>query len=67
MKSLKARFDRIAEKHPICPTIICFNAATQGQGFSKKTLYYWFNKLVDPDDYDQDEKKQLIEFAKNNK
>jgi len=67
MKSLRRRFERIQSKHPEWSSIICFNAATRGQGFSKKTMYRWFNKLVDPDDYAPDEKKQLVLFAKNNK
>ncbi len=61
MKSLERRFKIRAENDPHHYSIVHFNGAVLGQNFSRKIILYWFNKLVDPDDYDKKDKKALIE------
>lgn len=37
-----------------------FAQAISGQGFSENNLSRWFNKLVEKDDYDKKDRKQII-------
>lgn len=37
-----------------------FAAAIKNRRFSKKSLDFWFNKLVEIDDYDKGEKKEVL-------
>ncbi len=65
MKSIQRRFDNIQEKHPYWSSIICFNEAIKEQSFSKKNIYYWFLQLVDKDDYQESDKKDILSFLLN--
>jgi hypothetical protein len=48
------------KKNPFHSTIINFGRAVRGQNFASKVIAYWFNKLVDPDDYSRKDKKELM-------
>jgi len=60
MKSLERRFRNIADRHYSWSTYTCFAAAVKGQNFTHPIILYWFNKLVDKDDYDHKDKKELM-------
>ncbi len=60
MKSLERRFKGIVARHPFWSTYISFAEAVKGQNFNRKSIQYWFNKLVEKDDYSLVDKKQLI-------
>lgn len=60
MKSLNRRFKNIQEKNPYWSSLICFMEAIRGQRFSKDTLYRYFNKLVDKDDYQKEQRKDIL-------
>lgn len=62
MKSLEARFREIEIKNPLWSTFVVFVAAVNGQNFAPKVISKWFNKLVDKDDYNQEEKKALMRW-----
>ncbi len=62
MKSIQRRFSNVQEKNPYWSSIICFNEAIKEQGFSQKNIYYWFLRLVDKDDYDKSDKKEILCF-----
>ena len=61
MRSLKRRFNKISKLNPKWSTYICFEEAVKKQNFSRRIIYYWFNKLVEQDDYDPTQKKKIIE------
>ena len=61
MKSLKRRFQKISDKNPMWSTYICFAETIKKQNFTRKSILYWFNKLVEKDDYDKKNKKELID------
>lgn len=63
MRSIYARFQQNQEKFPFLSTFVNFGKAVKGQHFSKQVLCRWFNKLVDKDDYDKDDKKRLLEHV----
>ena len=62
MRSIERRFRQIEKENPFLSTLLCFNRAVGGQGFSKDRIARLFNKLVDPDDYHGDAalKKELL-------
>ena len=60
MKSLQRRFINISERNPLWSSYACFCEAIKGQKFSQKILSYWFGKLVEKDDYDRSDKKDII-------
>lgn len=60
MKSLKRRFNNIAERNPNWSTFTCFSEAICGQGFSGQDTRRWFHRLVARDDYFTREKKEIL-------
>ena len=60
MKSLERRFNNISTKNPYLSSYLCFVVAVRDQNFSKKIIAFWFNKLVEKDDYSKQDKKELI-------
>lgn len=65
MKSLERRFQNITERNPNFSSYFCFTKAVEGQGFNKKTIRRWFQKLVDKDDYAKSEKGVLLRHLDN--
>ncbi len=62
MKSLERRFNKIAARNPYYSTHTCFALAIKGQKFNRETIRRHFNKLVDKDDYDKKDKKEVLEY-----
>ena len=65
MRSIERRFKEMEKKNPFHSTYINFGRAISCQGFSGKVIEFWFNRLVDPDDYDKRDKKTLLAQLKN--
>ncbi len=65
MKSLERRFKGIVARHPFWSSYVSFAEAVKGQNFNRKSLQYWFNKLVEKDDYSLVDKKRLIANLEN--
>lgn len=63
MKSIERRFKNIQEANPLWPSLICFNEAVSYQNFTRRTVAFWFLKLVDKDDYLPSYTNTLIEQA----
>lgn len=61
MRSIKNRFKNIAEQNPYWSSYICFAETVRGQGFNKKTLYKWFDRLVEKGDYSKTDKVKLLQ------
>lgn len=62
MKSIQRRFNKIQEKNPYWSSIVCFNETIKEQGFSRKSIYYWFSKLIDKNDYQKCDKRDTLCF-----
>ncbi len=60
MKSVERRFNNIAMKNPNWSSYVCFSEAVAGQQFSRGSISKYFNKLVEKDDYDSEDKKELL-------
>jgi predicted transcriptional regulator len=62
MKSIVRRFNKINRNNPGLSTISCFAVAITDQNFSRQTIARGFNKLVDKNDYDKKDKKEIVAF-----
>ena len=62
MKSLERRFNNIARDNPFWSSHTCFAEAIRGQKFTKRVVIYYFNKLVEKDDYDRADKRKVAEY-----
>lgn len=57
MRSIQRRFEQIKKKNPYWSSWTSYAMSVVHQKFSQKNVYYWFNKLVEKDDYIEKEKK----------
>lgn len=62
MKSLERRFNTVREKNIYWSSYLCFAEAIRGQGFGRQAISRWLNKLVDLDEYEKENKKELVAF-----
>lgn len=62
MKSLERRFNNILQLNPCWSSYICFAEAVKGQNFSQRTIASHFKVLVEKDDYNYQEKKQILKY-----
>ncbi|KKR43864.1 MAG: hypothetical protein UU10_C0002G0023 [Parcubacteria group bacterium GW2011_GWF1_40_6] len=62
MKSIQRLFEKIAREHPNWGSVIVFNHIVNGKNFSHDRIARWFNLLVDKEEYDRSEKKQILEY-----
>jgi hypothetical protein len=60
MRSIQARFQNMSEKYPDVNSLINFGRAIWSQKFSRPMIKYWFNLLVEKDDYDPKDKIKLL-------
>ena len=60
MKSLQKRFNNATKRNPFHSSYQCFWLAIVNQKFSKKIILFWFNRLVEKDDYSKKVKNELI-------
>ncbi len=60
MRSIERRFDALENERPNHSTYLNFAMAILGQDFHPDLIRRWFNKLVDKDDYAQEEKRSIL-------
>jgi len=65
MKSIERRYNKIIQKHTGWSSYICFAKTVTGQNFSRRAIHYWFNKLVDKQDYSKRDKVQLLKHLES--
>lgn len=65
MKSIRRKFELVKARHPYWSSYICFADTITKANLSKKAISYWFNKLVEKDDYLQSEKKGILDHLFN--
>ncbi len=61
MRSIERVFNKVRKENPYLSDYICFAEAVEGRNFSRQTIARYFNKLVDKDDYDSKDKKELLQ------
>jgi len=62
MRSVKRRFNNIIEKKPNWSSYLCFIETIKKQNFSSKIVKYYFNRLIDKNDYSPNEKREILKF-----
>ena len=62
MRSLGVRYRIEKDKEPLASDSVIFHRAVKNQKFTVRIITTWFNKLVDKNDYEECEKKEIIEF-----
>lgn len=65
MRSIKRRFNIVRRKNPAWSTVVCFAEAIRDQRFSKRTVYLWFNRLVDKEDFSKEARVKLLRYLAN--
>lgn len=65
MRTIERRFNKIKAENENKSDYICLSQAVRGQKFKYRTLYRYFNQLMDPSDYRKDEVKGLVRFLHN--
>lgn len=62
--NIQKRFEEIQNKNPYWSSIVCFNNLVASyKKLSPLTINHWFRKLVDKDDYEKNEKSELLEYS----
>ncbi|MHB8871033.1 MAG: hypothetical protein ACYC5G_01070 [Candidatus Doudnabacteria bacterium] len=62
MKSLRARFEAVKDKNTNYSDYLCFAEAIRGRKFSKLVIHRWFNLLVEKEDYNRVDKRDLLGY-----
>lgn len=65
MDSIQWKFVKNQKNHPFWSSYICFAQAILGNGYSSRVISYWFKKLVDKEDYNPKDKKELLKHLKS--
>lgn len=65
MKELNKRFERFREENPHLGDVIIMSMTVEGELYSKEIIQRAFNKLVSKEEYEQDEKKEIIDSLVN--
>lgn len=63
-KRLKKDFLTLSLENPNWSSYVCFACAINGLGYSDSEIYYWFNKLVEKDDYHPSQKSTLLKLLR---
>ena len=63
MRSIKRVFKKVQKENPGWGSVIIFNHIVSGKNFSHDRIARWFNILVDKQEYDQSDKKELLEYV----
>jgi hypothetical protein len=60
MRSLERVFNKIKQENPLWSDYICFAETVKARKFSRETIAWYFNRLVDKDEYIKKDKKTLL-------
>ncbi len=63
MRSIKNSYVSVRDALPYeYSSYLCFARAIKSRGFSNKSIAKWFNTLVEKEDYDQKDRKGIVNF-----
>lgn len=62
MRSIERSFKYHQMKNPCLSTWTCFTKAIMGRNFSEDRIRRHFNLLVEKDDYEKEDKRQLLSY-----
>lgn len=61
-KIVRTRFNKTRKWNAGFSSYVCFFLAIMEQKYSRSTIMKWFNKLVNKDDYAQNEKRGIVNY-----
>jgi len=63
MQTIRTKFREVKAKagNENLPTLDCFSAAVQGQGYNERALRRAFHRLVDKREYDRSDERDILE------
>ena len=64
MRTINRLFQNYKEENPLLGSVIIFNHIVTGRNFSQDRLVRWFNILVDKEEYEKNEKKEIIKYVR---
>jgi hypothetical protein len=59
---MKEKFKELQEKYPNISSAMVFSKLVKDRKMPRSEIAKWFKKLVNPDDYDEMDKKELRVF-----
>ena len=62
MKNLKINFQAIKNSYPYQSDFVCFVTVIRKRLFNKRTIRQKFKELINPDEYDKHDIKQILKF-----
>jgi len=62
MELLNEEFNKLSDQHPEWSSHTILINLVMKKKFSDTTIKRWFDKLVEKDDYDKDNKKNVLEY-----
>ena len=62
-KTIRQAYEKVAAKHPEWGSVVAFNIAIAGRGYSRQRIAYWFHKIVKRDEYIRRENRQILNYA----
>ena len=62
MRSLQYDFDELLRKNPNYSSYLAFANAVKGRNYKRRIIQYWFNKLVNKEDYARNDKRDTMDF-----
>jgi len=62
MKSLERLANKIKEENPCWSDYLCFVETIQRRKFSERTIRKYFSKLVDKNEFNKRNKKDLLKY-----
>lgn len=65
MKELLKRFCRYREEFPSLGDVVIMSLSVENQNYPKSFIQRAFNKLVSTEEYEQDEKREIVESLVN--
>lgn len=65
MLSIEANYKKVQVRNPNLGTYPCLARVVRYKKFSRKSLVKAFNDLMSESEYEQDEKKELIDYLEN--
>ena len=65
MKNLKDRFKKFREQFPYLGDVVIMSLSVENQNYPRETIQRAFNKLVSKEEYEQDEKREIVESLVN--
>lgn len=63
MRSIERLFKKVQIENPGWGSVIVFNHIVSGKNFTHDRIARWFNILADKEEYDQSEKKELLDYV----